>query len=328
MTDINAPFYIFIFIATFFLTVLIERILIPRLKREAKQPIYEGGPAWHMTKSGTPTMGGLAFLSAITISLVLGAIYLYFAGDERGATSIALILGYSLLNSLVGILDDYRKLKKQENEGLTPTQKLILQAVIASAFLYLRFRLLGNEESLFFSFGDVDLGWLYYPFTVFILLGITNCANLTDGVDGLASGVAFAVGVSLFYISCALSSEASIISVALMGATTAFLIFNIHPAKIFMGDTGSLLLGSLVASSGVCLGNPLVSVFIGGVYVIEGVSVILQVLFFKLLGRRIFKMSPLHHHLEKCGWTENRICIVAIIATFIFSLPAFIFYLP
>lgn len=328
MTDINAPFYVFIFIATFLLTVVIERLLIPRLKYFAKQPIYEDGPAWHLAKTGTPTMGGLAFLSAITLSLILGAVYLYFAGDERGATSLALILGYSLLNSLVGVLDDYRKLKKQENEGLTPTQKIILQAIIAAVFLYLRHSLLGNEESLFFSFGDIDLGWLYYPLTVIILLGITNCANLTDGVDGLASGVAFAIGVSLFYISCALSSEASIISVALMGATTAFLIFNIHPAKVFMGDTGSLLLGSLVASSGVCLGNPLVSLFVGGVYVIEGVSVILQVFFFKLLKKRIFKMSPLHHHLEKCGWSENRICIVAIIATFIMSLPAFIFYLP
>lgn len=328
MTDINAPFYVFAFIATFILTVLIERFLIPRLKEYAKQPIYEGGPAWHLSKNGTPTMGGLAFLSAITVSLVIGAIYLYFAGDERGATSLGLVLGYSLLNSLVGVLDDYRKLKKQENEGLTPTQKLILQAVIAAVFLYLRGRLLGNEENLFFSFGELELGWLYYPLTILILLGITNCANLTDGVDGLASGVAFAIGVSLFYIACALSSEVSIISVVLMGATTAFLIFNLHPAKVFMGDTGSLLLGSLVATSGVCLGNPLVSVFVGGVYVIEGLSVILQVIFFKLTKRRIFKMSPLHHHLEQCGWTENRICIVAIIATFIFSLPAFIFYLP
>lgn len=328
MTDINAPFYVFAFIATFILTVLIERFLIPRLKEYAKQPIYEGGPAWHLSKNGTPTMGGLAFLSAITVSLVIGAIYLYFAGDERGATSLGLVLGYSLLNSLVGVLDDYRKLKKQENEGLTPTQKIILQAVIAAVFLYLRSRLLGNEENLFFSFGEVELGWLYYPLTILILLGITNCANLTDGVDGLASGVAFAIGVSLFYIACALSSEVSIISVVLMGATTAFLIFNLHPAKVFMGDTGSLLLGSLVATSGVCLGNPLVSVFVGGVYVIEGLSVILQVIFFKLTKRRIFKMSPLHHHLEQCGWTENRICIVAIIATFIFSLPAFIFYLP
>ena len=166
------------------------------------------------------------------------------------------------------------------------------------------------------------------PLGTVILLGITNCANLTDGIDGLASGVGFAVGISLFYISCALCKEVSFISASIIGATAGFLVFNLHPAKIFMGDTGSLFLGALGASSAFALGNPLVIIFIGGIYCLEGLSVIIQVAVFKLTKKRVFRMAPLHHHLEKVGWSENRICIVAIILTFIFSIPAFVFYLP
>ena len=158
-------------------------------------------------------------------------------------------------------------------------------------------------------------------------MGITNCANLTDGIDGLASGVAFAIGVSLFYISYNLCYEVCFIAGAIMGGASAFLIFNLHPAKIFMGDTGSLFFGALIASAAIAMGNPLIIIFIGGIYVIEGLSVIIQVIVFKLTGKRVFKMSPVHHHFERCGWSENKICIAAIILTFIFSVPAFIVYL-
>ena len=157
---------------------------------------------------------------------------------------------------------------------------------------------------------------------------MSNSTNLTDGIDGLSSSVAFGIGVSLFYISAALSPETSVIASIIIGATVGFLVFNIHPAKIFMGDTGSLFLGAIVTACAFNLGNPLLIIFIAGVYVIEGFSVVLQVSYYKLTHKRIFKMAPLHHHLEKCGWSENKICIAGILLTFILSLPAYIFYLP
>ena len=320
--------YVFAFLGTFILTVIAERMLIPLLKRTAKQPIYEGGPGWHISKSGTPTMGGLAFLLGITFTLVPTSIFLTVAGLRAEAISLITCLIYAVLNSAIGIIDDSKKLRKRENAGLTPWQKLIFQSILAASFLYFRYAVLNESTTLSFSFGDLELGYLYYPIAFLTLVGMTNFANLADGIDGLASGIAFAVAVSLFYISYMLSYEAAFMSAAIIGATTGFLIFNLHPAKVFMGDTGSLLLGSIVASCGIALKNPLVVLCVGGVYVIEGISVVLQVLWFKLTGKRLFKMAPLHHHMEKLGWSENRICIVGIILTFISSIPAFIFYLP
>ena len=328
MIDELFPLYALCFSLTFILTVVIERFLIPKLTLGAKQPIYTDGPKWHLSKSGTPTMGGLAFLLSVIFSSLLAILYLLIAEEKDSAISLGLCLMFAVLNALIGIIDDLRKLSKKQNKGLTALQKLFLQAFIAILFLGLSSLLLGQSGELSFSFGKVDIGFLYFPLSFLVLLGITNCANLTDGIDGLASGVAFAVGVSLFYISCALSSPSAFISSAIMGATCGFLVFNLHPAKIFMGDTGSLFLGALTASCSIALGNPLVIIFVGGVYVIEGVSVILQVAVFKLTGKRVFKMAPIHHHLEKCGFGENRICIIAIILTFIFSIPAYIFYLP
>ena len=328
MLDRNFPLYVTSFILAFAITGVTEHYLIPKLKKVAGQPIYSEGPRWHVSKSGTPTMGGIAFLIAIITVLVFSCIFLYAIGEYSGALSLMLCICFSLLNSAVGIIDDLKKLKHKHNEGLKPREKLLLQSITCILFLLARFFLLGEQGSISFSFGDIDLGLIYYPISFIILLGIINCANLTDGIDGLAAGVAFAIGVSFFYISCALSYEVCFISSALMGASTAFLIFNLHPAKIFMGDTGSLFLGALTASCAIALGNPLTIIFIGAVYVIEGISVILQVITFKLTHKRIFKMSPIHHHFEKCGWSENRICIVAIIITFIASIPAFLFYLP
>ena len=329
MIDAEFPTYVICFFITFLATVILERIFIPVLRAKAAQPIYTDGPSWHMSKSGTPTMGGLAFVIACVIALMLADIYLFSTSRAGEAMSLLLCASFALLNSVIGIIDDTKKLARRQNAGLTPWQKLILQSVIASLFLYSRSQLLGEGGRLFFSYGGVDIGFIYYPLSFLILLGITNCANLTDGIDGLAASVAFACGVSLFYISCALNTETSFISSAVMGAALGFLIFNMNPAKIFMGDTGSLFFGAILASSVFSLGNPLLILFIGGIYVLEGVSVILQVIYFKLTGgKRLFKMAPLHHHLERSGWAENKICIVAILLTFLLSLPAFVFYLP
>ncbi len=328
MLDKNFPIYVAVFIIALLLTVAIEKRIIPRLTVSAKQPIYSDGPSWHIKKSGTPTMGGLAFMIASFISISLTVVFFAVKGKLYISLSLLISLVYAILNSLVGIIDDVKKLRHNKNEGLSPMQKLLLQLLCAILFIVARRLVLKDTTSLSFSFGEVDLGWLYYPLAIFVLLGIVNCANLTDGIDGLASSVAFSIGVSLFYISASLNEEASVISASVIGASVGFLIFNLHPAKIFMGDTGSLFFGSIIISCAFTLKNPILMLFICGTYVIEGVSVVLQVLFFKLTHKRIFKMAPLHHHLEKCGWTENRICIVGMLTTFICSIPAYILYLP
>lgn len=328
MIDKYFPLYAASFAISFLLTLVIGKAIIPILAGKAQQPIYAEGPDWHLKKSGTPTMGGISFLCAITLISAISASFLLITENRPEGLSLICCAAYALLNSVIGIIDDATKLKRKRNAGLTPAEKLILQFLAAILFLVARHAFVDRGTALSFSFGELDIGPWYYPLSLIILVGITNCANLTDGIDGLAGGVAFATSISLFYISCALSAEISLLSAALIGGTTGFLIFNLHPARVFMGDTGSLYLGSLLAASAVALGNPLIIVFIGAVYVAEGVSVIIQVGYFKLTRRRIFKMAPLHHHLEKCGWSENKICIVAIILTFIASIPAYALYLP
>ena len=322
------PLYLFVFLLSLLVTALIERRLIHALSGKAAQPIYADGPSWHLKKTGTPTMGGVAFIIAVALSLCASAAFLYFAKEYDEAVSIVISALFAIANALVGLADDLTKLKRKKNAGLSPMQKLVCQTVIAILFLLSRKLLLSDTTELAFSFGKIDLGGFYLPLSIIAILGTVNCANITDGIDGLASGVAFSIGTVLFYISASLFSDVAIVSSCMMGAAIGFLIFNIHPAKIFMGDTGSLFFGALAVSGVFSLKNPLIMLFIGGVYLIEGASVILQVVYFKLTGKRIFKMAPLHHHLEKSGMSETKICMLAIILTFLLSIPAFILYLP
>ena len=273
-------------------------------------------------------MGGIAFLIASLISVTVSSVISLRLISLEVSLSILLAFLYAALNALIGIIDDSTKLRRKENAGLSPRQKLFLELICSILFLLGRHFLLGDNTEISFSFGSVDLGIFYYPIAIFIMLGIVNCANLTDGIDGLSSSVAFGIGVSLFFVSAALNPETSVIASVIIGATVGFLIFNLHPAKIFMGDTGSLFLGAIVTACAFNLRNPLLIIFIAGVYVIEGISVVLQVSFYKLTHKRIFKMAPFHHHLEKSGWSENKICIVAILLTMLLSIPAYIFYLP
>lgn len=322
MADENIVFYLLIFVLAFFVTAVSVRSLIPKLRKSAEQPIYEEGPIWHLKKQGTPTMGGIGFVIALTVSFLISALYLFAKQEYYFATSLLLTLLFALSNALIGIIDDYAKIRKKENAGLTPIQKLLLQAIVATIFLIARRLILLTSTTIFFSFGTIELGIFYYPIALIMLLGTVNSANLTDGVDGIASGVAFAIGISLAFLSSGANYEVEFIAFTVMGIAVAFLIFNLHPAKIFMGDTGSLLFGSLVAAACTSLGNPLIILFVGGVYLVESLSVILQVVFFKFTKKRLFKMAPFHHHLEKCGWAENKIVIWAIIMTLVFSLPA------
>lgn len=271
-------------------------------------------------------MGGLGFLLGIAISLTIGIIHLFLVGEPFYAISLILSLAYAVLNSFVGFIDDLKKLKTKKNAGLTPTEKLMLQAFLAALLLLSRYVILGDGGILRFSFGDVSLGFWYYPLAFIMLLGTVNCANLTDGIDGLASSVALTIGATIALISHSANADASLIGFALMGAAAAFLIFNLHPAKIFMGDTGSLLFGSLVASSGLILENPLLVAIIGGVYLIEGLSVIIQVSVYKLTKKRVFKMAPIHHHFEELGLSEKLICVIAVALTVILAVPTYLLY--
>lgn len=321
MSNNNQILYVIVFLFTFASTILSGRLIFPFLKKCAEQPIYEEGPKWHISKSGTPTMGGVSFLISILSALLLSSLYMYLSGNINGATSVLISAIYAFFNALIGIIDDITKLKHKKNAGLTPRAKLILQFIVSGLFLISRQILLNDGTEISFSLGKIDLGVVYYFISLIILVGITNCANLTDGIDGLATSVAFAIGITLFYASYQTQDTVSFISASLIGAAVGFLVFNVHPAKIFMGDTGSLFFGALVASVAFELKNPLIAVTYGGVYVIEGISVILQVAYFKISKKRLFKMAPLHHHLEKCGWDENKICLIAIVLTFLFSVP-------
>ena len=322
MNSVNLLLCTFIFAATALCTIFLEKKFIPFLKQRAKQPIYEGGPSWHSSKSGTPTMGGIAFI--ISIALLLGILALCFIiseGQSKVSITLFISLFFALGNALVGLFDDLMKLRRKENAGLTPWQKLLFQFFLSIIFLMARRYMLGDTTSVSTVFGSIELGLFYYPLAILLLLGIVNCANLTDGIDGLATSVAWLIGAIFFIIGMRSMNASIILSSALMGGTMAFLIFNVHPARIFMGDTGSLFLGALVSAIAFTCTNPFIVLLIGGVYVIEGASVILQVLCFKLFGKRIFKMAPLHHHLEQKGYKENTICIFAIITTLVLSIP-------
>ncbi len=315
--------YILIFIFTLTVSAFTVSKLIPLFAKSAAQPIYEEGPSWHIKKAGTPTMGGLGFLLPFTVTTLILCLPLHKFVGEKEAVSLFINVIFILLNAVIGVIDDVTKLSHKKNKGLKAGEKFFLQLTSVIVFLTARALLLNQQTSVTFSFGTVDFGIFYYFITGFILLGIINSANLTDGIDGLASVVAFAAAVSLFYASYRTNAECSVISASIIGASVGFMIFNVHPAKIFMGDTGSLFLGAAIASSALSLNNPFILFGIGGVYVLEGASVVIQVLVYKLTGKRVFKMAPVHHHLEKSGWSENKICITAILLTFLLSLLVF-----
>lgn len=319
--------FLFTFSAAFVITCLVENKLIPLLRRRAKQPIYSDGPIWHESKCGTPTMGGLAFLVAFIPIIIAASLYFFYVEDGHAAYTVIISGVFALFNASIGVIDDLTKLRRKENAGLTPLQKIILQSVFTAIFLFLRAEVLGDTTVVSIGSLSIDLGIFYYPLSAIILLGIVNCANLTDGVDGLATSVSFAIGTTFFFLFSTTSTDTSVIAVALVGISVAFLVFNIHPARIFMGDTGSLFLGALVATLGFAVSNPIFLLFVCSVYVVEGVSVILQVLYYKLTKKRIFKMAPIHHHLEQCGIGEEKISIIAITVTFVFSIVGAILFL-
>lgn len=319
-------------ILTFALTAAISHKLIPVLKsKKMGQKILEIGPRWHKSKEGTPTMGGISFIAATVIVAALACIASAVWGDIESVLPFLYVLLYGVLNGLIGVIDDSAKLRKKQNEGLTARQKYLLQLVAAAVFLILLSVTGIVDTTLYIPFAGVTwkLGFFYYVIALLLLTGMVNSVNLTDGIDGLASGVTLVVGIFLsaaaFFATQAASvaPALSLIGATLIGGALGFLVYNFYPARVFMGDTGSLYLGGMVVGAAFLLGNPLIVVMCGIVYICETASVMLQVTYFKLThGKRLFRMAPIHHHFEQCGWSEIKIVSVFTAVTAVACLAA------
>ncbi len=291
------------------LSGLLGFLLLPVLRAmKAGQSIREVGPTWHNYKAGTPMMGGLMFIAALIICLLV-------AIPTMEDYSVFFVLGMSLCFGGVGFVDDFCKMKKKQNEGLTSLQKLLLQLAVSALFLYLMYKQGAMSASLYIPFVDISFSihpLLYIFFAMFVMVGCDNAVNLTDGVDGLSSSVTLPVMV--FFAAAAISRgkwDLALMPACLVGGLIAYLFYNWHPAKVFMGDTGSLFLGGVICGLAFALDMPLILILVGFVYIMETLSVILQVGYFKMThGKRLFKMSPIHHHFEMCGWKEEKIVLV------------------
>lgn len=293
-------------------------IAIPLLRKlKFGQNIREEGPESHLKKAGTPTMGGILFiLSSLIVMLILGNKF----NDK------AMIALYSLIAfGFIGFLDDLLKILKKQSEGLKPGQKMILLLIFSIALAIYGYYNLNTNLLIPFTSFEIQLGILYIPFVVIIYAATTNAVNLTDGLDGLATSVSILV-LTFFTIVCFMMKETSlaVFCVVLIGGLIGFLKYNAYPAKIFMGDTGSLAIGGAISTVAIILEQPLLIIIVGGVYVFETLSVIIQVTSFKLTGKRVFKMAPVHHHFEKCGWSEIKIVTVFSLITAVLCLIGFL----
>lgn len=300
--------FISAFLLSLIVTFVLEKKFIPALMRiKMGQFILDIGPRWHKSKEGTPTMGGIFFIGGITFAFLVTGIY---SAVKFGNWSAVMVLVSSLMFGIIGFIDDYTKFVKKQNKGLSAKAKLVLQFLAAAIFLYFMksFGYIDTAIDLPFTDKTLELGIAYYILSFFFIAFIVNSVNLTDGIDGLAGSVTLVVTV--FYSALAFKF-ADMPSLSLLGAAAgglcSFLYYNINPAKIFMGDTGSLFLGGLVVGLAYQLNCELIILFAGLWYVIEALSVVLQVISFKLFKKRIFKMSPIHHHFEMCSWTEHKI---------------------
>ena len=284
-------------------------LLLPLLRAlKAGQSIRELGPTWHNNKAGTPMMGGLMFIFAAIIVLLVCI-------PTMQEYTVFYVLGLGLCFGLVGFLDDFCKVKFKRNLGLTSWQKAALQMAVSALYLYLLYKEGSLTCDLYIPFFNVTFAIhpiVYIFFAMFVMVGCVNAVNLTDGVDGLSSSVT--VPVMVFFAVAAIAMgkfDLALLPAVLLGGLIAYLFYNWHPAKVFMGDTGSLFLGGIVCGLAFALDMPLILILVGIVYIAETLSVILQVGYFKLThGKRLFKMSPLHHHFEMCGWKEEKICII------------------
>ena len=282
------------------------------------QNIREEGPKNHLKKAGTPTIGGLIFITSTIVSMI---IMRYKPSDE------GMIVMYGMLAfGLIGFLDDMLKIIHKHNEGLTSKQKFLLQLLFSVIAAWYGYTVIGTKISVLFTNVEVNLGWFFIPFVMFYFVALTNAVNLTDGLDGLNTSVTIIVMIFFALVSFKTGHESvSVFSVALIGGLIGFLKYNKYPAKVFMGDTGSIALGGAISTILLILKNPLIIIIVGGIYVLETVSVIIQVTYYKKTKKRFFKMAPIHHHFEQLGWSEVKIVIVFSAITAILCLVGFIF---
>ncbi len=304
----------------FLASALLGPVFIPLLiKLKFGQSIREIGPKWHEKKSGTPTMGGVIFILSLIICVL--------ATLKHMNAKSYLVLFCGLGFGAVGFLDDFIKVVLKRNLGLRAWQKLALQIIISAIFVFVGLEkgLVSMAIDIPFTEITLNMGWLYVPFAIFVLLAIVNGVNLTDGIDGLATSVTVVVMLFFSQVTCYISDglAVSILANGLVGALLGFLLYNKNPAKVFMGDTGSLMLGGTVGALALIIGNPFILVLVGIIYFVETLSVIMQVTSFKLTGKRIFKMSPIHHHFEMCGWNERKIVLVFTLITIVFCVIAY-----
>ncbi len=303
------------------------KLLIPALvKMKVGQSIKEIGPTWHMNKQGTPTMGGLMFIIGIGVAILI----MGWEGMLQGNFTHLYVFAFALVFGLIGYIDDYQKIKHKQNTGLTAPQKFLLQLAAAILFVCLM-RYEGHvSPNLYVPFADTYLvmNWIVYMiFAAFVIVGTVNAVNITDGLDGLSSSVTIPVAVFFAVLGgyWGQYEQLGIFGGAMVGGLIGFLFYNHYPAKVFMGDTGSLFLGGAVAALAFAYDMPLVLILVGIVYICETLSDILQVGYFKLThGKRIFKMAPLHHHFEMCGWNEKKIVAVFSTISAIFCVLAFL----
>jgi phospho-N-acetylmuramoyl-pentapeptide-transferase len=292
---------LFPLVITFLFTMLVSPLFIPFLKRlKFGQQIRTDGPQSHLKKTGTPTMGGIIILLAIALATLK-----FIDKDSELIVLLVATLGFGL----IGFLDDYIKIVFKRSLGLTARQKLVGQLLVSGIVCYYLIQM-GHSTELHVPYFDweLQLGWFYFPFIVLLMMGTTNAVNITDGLDGLLAGTsAIAFGAFVIIAMKGHSPEAAIFSAAMIGAVLGFLVFNAHPAKVFMGDTGSLGIGGALVAVAILTKEELLLAIIGGVFVFEILSVIIQVISFKTRGKRVFKMSPIHHHFELVGWSEWRV---------------------
>ena len=295
-------------LVAFVITAILGPVFIPVLRRiKAGQSIREDGPKAHQTKAGTPTMGGLMIILAVVITCISMTIR-QGVGSEMGILLVSFVLC-----GLIGFCDDFIKVVKKRNLGLTALQKLIFQIVIAVILAVYQSKVSSFGTSIYVPVVKeyIDLGWFYIPFVAFVLVAMVNAVNLTDGLDGLAGGCTAITALFLAITGAGIGyTSSSIFSAAIAGACFGFLLFNRYPAKVFMGDTGSLALGGALAAAAVMMNIELILPVAGGIFVAEVVSDIIQVVIFKTRGKRIFRMAPLHHHFELGGWKETKVVIV------------------
>ena len=294
-------------ISAFIIAVIVSPFFIPYLRKlKFGQSIRDEGPKSHIKKSGTPTMGGMIIL----LSLIVATIGISFIYNEL-SSRVILLLFITICFGVIGFLDDYIKVVKKRNLGLTSKQKLICQ-VIVSIIVFIAMKLIGISTTITIPLTHIkfDLGFLYALLIVFMLVGTSNATNLTDGVDGLLSGTA-AIAFGAFAVLAFNQGQLdiAIFSISVVGAVLGFLVFNAHPAKVFMGDTGSLALGGALAGIAILTKLEILLIIIGGVFVMETLSVMIQVFSFKTTGKRVFKMTPIHHHYELSGWSEWRVVV-------------------